>query len=408
MQDDHINAYNNDLEHIKLSVQHLLNLTGNILDLSKIEADKMELYTEDCSLSMLLDISSAIAKPLIEFNPAQFVKQLQQTSILNSANLILLSDELDTGTRQSLLSTGFDYILPHHVNKSMLFNAIHSSPLLISEHDNVATFSSRKQTTYTSRYHILLAEDNEVNRRIISRMLEQGGHTVKVVNNGEEALNALDEETFDLCIFDMQMPVMGGLQAIKVYRYTQPDSDIPFIILTANATKEAIEKCQAAKVDMYLTKPVRSSSLLSAVESIAPANPAAVKLEEPANEPANKKESPVLDMNQLSFLSGDADEINHLYNRFVSQGLNVIKQLENTVKGDYQAFLNVTHMLKGFSGNLGANRLYEAACRANHVSESEYEVNAQQYVDDIMKELPRAAYAFWMFAQQTQESTSSL
>ena len=349
-----------------------------------------------------------IAKPLIEFNPGQFVNQLQQTSILDSANLILLTDELDTGTRQSLLSTGFDYILPHDVNKSMLFNAIHSSPLLISDQDNVETFSSRKQTSYTNRYRILLAEDNEVNQRIISRMLEQGGHTVKVVNNGEEALNALDEEMFDLCIFDMQMPVMGGLQAIKVYRYTHPDSEIPFIILTANATKEAIEKCQAAKVNMYLTKPVRSSSLLSAVESIAPANPAAVKLDKHAENSASNQELPVLDMNQLSFLSGDTEEINHLYNRFISQSLNVIKQLEMTVNDDYQGFIDVVHLLKGFSGNLGATLLYEAACRANQISESEYKNNAQQYVDDIMKQLTRAAFAFWIFSQENQGFSSSL
>ncbi|MEJ2141251.1 MAG: ATP-binding protein [Gammaproteobacteria bacterium] len=351
--------------------------------------------------------SILIAKPLIEFNPSQFVKQLQQTSILNSANLILLTDELDNETRKSLLSTGFDYILPHHVNKSMLFNAIHSSPLLISDHDNVEAFSSRKQTSYTNRYHILLAEDNEVNQRIISRMLEQGGHTVKVVNNGEEALNALDEEDFDLCIFDMQMPVMGGLQAIKVYRYTQPDSEIPFIILTANATKEAIEKCQAAKVNMYLTKPVRSSSLLSAVESMSPANPAVIKSENEANKSTEKTDSPVLDLNQLSFLSGDTEEINHLYNRFVSQSLKVIAQLESSVKGDYEEFLNISHMLKGFSGNLGATQLYEAACKANKISEAEYEKNAQHYVDEIIKQLSRATFAFWMFSQNNQSSGSA-
>ena len=80
----------------------------------------------------------------------------------------------------------------------MLFNAIHSSPLLLVDYENVETFSSRKQTAGSQHYRILLAEDNEVNQRIISRMLEQGGHTVHVVDNGEEALNALDNKTFDL------------------------------------------------------------------------------------------------------------------------------------------------------------------------------------------------------------------
>lgn len=350
--------------------------------------------------------SIMIAKPLIEFNPGQFVKQLQTTSILKSANLILLTDELDNETRQSLLSTGFDYILPHHVNKSMLFNAIHSSPLLISEHDNVETFSSRKQTSYTHHYHILLAEDNEVNQRIISRMLEQGGHTVTVVNNGEEALNALDDEDFDLCIFDMQMPVMGGLQAIKVYRYTHPESDIPFIMLTANATKEAIEKCKAAKIDMYLTKPVRSSSLLSAVESLAPANPA---MENSNNGTAfNKLNTDVINLDQLDFLQGDPAEVKKLLQRFTALSLDVMDKLEQYATDDYQNFHDTVHLLKGASGNMGITKLYNAACEANKISKDEYNKHARQYIDKIFQEIPRALYALWHFSEYDVHNSSSI
>ena len=354
-----------------------------------------------------------IAKPLIEFNPAQFVKQLRNTSILDAANLILLTDELDNETKQFLLSTGFDYILPHHVNKSMLYNAIHSSPLLICDHENVETFSSHKQTKGTHRYHILLAEDNEVNQRIITRMLEQGGHTVHVVANGEEALNALDNESFDLCIFDMQMPVMGGLQAIKVYRYTHPDNELPFIMLTADATTEAVEKCKAAKVDMYLTKPVRSNQLLNAVESIAPANPAA--LPPPPKDSVKeqsaaytKSYSPVLDTLQLDFVWDDQEEMLNLLHVFMHQAIEVQDQLEQASSGDFRGFTSQAHLLKGMAGNIGAVALFDAANKAEKLSRTDYEQHAKSYLEEIFREIPRASFALWQYAQQSSRTTSSL
>lgn len=354
-----------------------------------------------------------VAKPLIEFNPGQFVKQLRHTGVLDEANLILLTDELDNETKQSLLSTGFDYILPHHVNKSMLYNAIHSSPLLISDHENVETFSTRKQTKKTHRYHILLAEDNEVNQRIISRMLEQGGHTVHVVANGEEALNALDNESFDLCIFDMQMPVMGGLQAIKVYRYTHPDNNIPFIMLTANATTEAIEECKAAKVDMYLTKPVRSNQLLNAVESIAPANPAAIA---PTHSRSLKEDSAdytqsdtsVLDTSQLDSLDYDQDEMLHLLHMFMRQTITIQDQLEQASTGSYKDFTSLAHMLKGMAGNIGAIALFDAAYKAEKLSRADYKKHAVSYLEDIFQEIPRASFALWQYAQRDSKSSSLL
>ncbi|MGD8811455.1 MAG: ATP-binding protein [Thioalkalispiraceae bacterium] len=355
-----------------------------------------------------------IAKPLIEFNPGQFIKQLRNTRILDTANVILLTDELDNDTKQSLLSTGFDYILPHHVNKSMLYNAIHSSPLLISDHENVETFTSRKQTKNAHHFRILLAEDNEVNQRIISRMLEQGGHSVHVVANGEEALNALDNQEFDLCIFDMQMPVMGGLQAINVYRYTHPDSEMPFIMLTANATTEAIEKCKAAKVDMYLTKPVRSNQLLNAVESLAPANPAAAPAtptsslqKAPAAVHTESATKPVLDTSQLDFVWEDQEEMLNLVNIFLRQSVKVQNQLEQARSGDFKAFTDSAHMLKGMAGHIGATALLNAAHDAEQVSRTDYELHADRYLENISREIPRASFALWQYAQRNTRTSSS-
>lgn len=120
MDDDKDSKYNKELEHINLSVQHLLNLTGNILDLSKIEAEKMELYLEESSLSMLLDIASVIAQPLIEKNnnrfychfPEKEIKLFIDQTRFNQALLNLLSNAAKF-TKNGAISVRSECVIIH-------------------------------------------------------------------------------------------------------------------------------------------------------------------------------------------------------------------------------------------------------------------------------------------------------
>ena len=97
---------------------------------------------------------------------------------------------------------------------------------------------------------------------VISKILEHAGHTPNIVENGQLALDALENAIFDLIIMDMQMPVMGGIDAAKIYHYTtSPEDQKPIIILTANATKEAMKQCEDANINAYLTKPIEAKKL---------------------------------------------------------------------------------------------------------------------------------------------------
>ena len=80
---------------------------------------------------------------------------------------------------------------------------------------------------------ILVAEDNPTNQRVTRLILESGGHSAMIVCNGEEALDALERGRFDLALFDLSMPVLSGIQALKIYRFTAPKA-IPVLILSAN------------------------------------------------------------------------------------------------------------------------------------------------------------------------------
>ena len=117
---------------------------------------------------------------------------------------------------------------------------------------------------------ILVAEDNPVNQRLISIILERAGHSVRVAENGRAAVDAWKAEAFDLILMDMQMPVMSGIEATVTIRANESATTgrIPIIALTANAFAEDREACLAAGMNEYVSKPVDKTKLLDTIEKM--------------------------------------------------------------------------------------------------------------------------------------------
>ena len=116
---------------------------------------------------------------------------------------------------------------------------------------------------------ILLAEDNLVNQRLVKRLLEKAGHTVVVVGNGREAVESLKNDTFDMVLMDVQMPEMDGLEATRAIREVEKTTQahIPILALTAHAMRGDQDKCLAAGMDAYLTKPLQPADLFDIVRT---------------------------------------------------------------------------------------------------------------------------------------------
>jgi PAS domain S-box-containing protein len=114
---------------------------------------------------------------------------------------------------------------------------------------------------------ILVAEDNAINQRLFSMILERAGHRVTLAENGQAALDALAAQRFDLVLMDMQMPGMGGLEATRHIRAGAiPDArDLPIVALTANAYPEDRERCLAAGMNGFVTKPLKKDELFAAI-----------------------------------------------------------------------------------------------------------------------------------------------
>jgi signal transduction histidine kinase/DNA-binding response OmpR family regulator len=110
---------------------------------------------------------------------------------------------------------------------------------------------------------ILLVEDNRVNQKLATRLLERAGHSVLVAENGREAVSAFRREAFDLILMDVQMPEMDGLEATAAIRAAEVDAGthVPIVAMTAHAFAEDRERCLSAGMDAFLTKPVRVAQL---------------------------------------------------------------------------------------------------------------------------------------------------
>ena len=119
---------------------------------------------------------------------------------------------------------------------------------------------------------ILLVEDNPVNQMLGVRMLENCGHSVMLASDGEEALEKIRHTAFDLVLMDLQMPRMDGFQATRAVREREKGSrqHLPIIAMTACAMKGDPEKCLAAGMDGYLSKPIRRAELLDAIDALVP------------------------------------------------------------------------------------------------------------------------------------------
>ncbi|MBT2988329.1 MAG: response regulator [Candidatus Thiodiazotropha sp. (ex Ctena orbiculata)] len=143
------------------------------------------------------------------------------------------------------------------LNGQQLYNAIHTAFPDSLQPEGREESNNCHHALNQDRLKILVAEDSSVNRLILNEMLTKAGFDVELVESGEDALQKIEEKNFDLTILDMQMPRVGGLDVIHKYKATKSLKEgMPFIILTANISKEAERQCKDAGADIYLQKPI--------------------------------------------------------------------------------------------------------------------------------------------------------
>lgn len=239
---------------------------------------------------------------------------------------------------------------------------------------------------------ILVADDNSTNRLVISKILERGGHTARCVANGEEALNALEVESFDLVILDVNMPVMTGIEAAELFRFTEPQGTrTPIIALTADATPEVVAQTLAAGMDTCLTKPVEPATLLKAIEERVISRPTRAPAEtSPASVAASDALSSVIDETLLVELEqlGGRDFVVSLVEEFFSDADRLVDELRNAVvAGDSHRFRLEAHGLQSASANVGARTVHDICISWRKITSEELTKNGVEQLERLTRAL---------------------
>ncbi len=200
-----------------------------------------------------------------DMDGAQLGRAIKRDPNLDDTALAMLTSGGQKGEAAMMKEIGFAGYLSKPINPSILHETIIT---ILSEVDTVPEDQREFVTRHTVqekqhwlKIRILLVEDNFVNQKVIVRQLEKLGYRADIAGNGQEAYEAVSTIPYDLVLMDCNMPVMDGYDATKKIRETEGIKDIPIIALTANAMKEDEEKCLAAGMNDYLTKPVNRNIL---------------------------------------------------------------------------------------------------------------------------------------------------
>jgi CheY-like chemotaxis protein len=232
-----------------------------------------------------------------------------------------------------------------------------------------ATASTGQLLSERLPLRILLVDDNEINQKVAARILGQIGYQPDLAENGRKALVALDEKIYDLVFMDVMMPEMDGLEATRNIRERQKNpaahpnygSRIIIVAMTAHAMQSDREKCLAAGMDDYLSKPIRPGDIRGIIEKwSSQANPTVEMKPSPApkTESSAASESPV-EMDRLNDLTdGNADNLRELVELYFKQTAQQFEQIKAAIAANKaDEVRRVAHSCAGASATLGMMRL---------------------------------------------------
>jgi PAS domain S-box-containing protein len=211
---------------------------------------------------------------------------------------------------------------------------------------------------------VLVAEDNPTNQKLVSALLEQQGHTVAIVSNGRVAVERATQEPFDLILMDVQMPEMSGLEAAMAIREAERGTGrhVAIVALTARAMAGDREQCLAAGMDAYVSKPVRSDELLSAIETMTVSPSAGAPPSAPGSSPDHTPAGEVDFSALLNGFDGRTDLVKEVIDVFLTDTPAMLSRLNEAVRvWNAAEVAAAAHAIKGSAGLFSQGEAYTQA-----------------------------------------------
>lgn len=278
---------------------------------------------------------------------------------------------------QMLRDWGYAAVLPRMTSPTLLYGAVHASPQWARQGTSgivMLTPSPVERPKAVAAVRVLVADDNETNRMIVSRMLEQGGYVVDAVDAGDQALERLLAGGYRLAVLDMHMPGLNGTEVVSQYRAMRPRSPLPMIVLTANVSMAAQQASADAGADSYLAKPVTSAELLTEVKRLLDNTTVEivawkdlVSQRKGANAQPTEVGGAVLDVTVLAELDriySNPVELLALTKTYETEATKTLEAIAKACKTrNHPAFCDSVHTLKSSASNVGAVQLVNV-CRS--------------------------------------------
>src|SRR5882672_6968852 len=342
-----------------------------------------------------------------EIDPARVVGRLRSARGQKYPPLVLCTRGVSQARSGEALAKGFAAVLEMPLEKRLLFNAIHSATAAQESQEGVISLSDyyAARDANKRRYQILVAEDNVVNQRVILGILERAGHRVRVVGDGEQALDVLENERFDVVIMDLNMPELGGLDAARAYRFMDPEAiHVPIIMLSADVTSEARKECEEAGIDAFLSKPVEARRLLDTIASLiakrASDQAAAVNDTEEFQAVINPAA-----LTELELIGSGGNFMPELVNGFIQDGEALLRQMEAAVAAkQFDTLKDLLHAMKGSAVTLGADQLCKTCVGINAQTSSELETGGARALKLVREHFQQTCASLLEYLKKSQSA----
>jgi len=314
--------------------------------------------------------------------------------------------------RFDALSSGFTSVLELPFEKRQLFNVLHSVSAGEEVREGVVRLQDYARRGAAKKLRILVADDNPTNREVIGKILERGGHSVSLANDGEQALDALQNEAFDTLILDRNMPGMGGIEALQALRLMTRGRDrLPVIMLSADATPASKKEALEAGADAFLPKPVEALKLLDEIQTLCAAaqermRPTELRPAEPARGiPGSAAVINLETLEHLRELGSSVAFVEKLIGVFLNDNTALLARIEQSLGArNYHELRSLLHAMKGSSASMGTDRLTQLCTTLGKLSDAELRLQAPAVLRKVTDEMTSVRGELERYVQDRQSS----
>lgn len=361
---------------------------------------------------IILDLEmSKAGRPLADYRELlrEHVLGLRAASNDSPISLVLLSPEGLTEEAADKLAeeAGFSALLPTLIDRLSLHNVLRAHELMLNAGAVNKTASAPvpdpttlgainlKQRADLECYHVLVAEDNPTNRKVLQKILERAGHRCTLAKDGEEALDLIVKKEFDAIVLDMNMPIMTGLEVARAYCVMRSRLlRAPMIMFSANVTLEAKEESLEAGADEFLPKPIQIEHFFQTLDRLVvqyktngPIPAFSYSMPKKKRLKLIRADEPNLNaetLQDLEKISRDPLFLDELIVEFVEENRRTIPRFEKALMAmRYEEIKDILHALKGSALSIGATTLMMTCKRIEKMTQSEIENHTQEILQSL-------------------------